>query len=213
MKYWPLEMQSLARLGPKPTTKVTTKMMKRTIVGAVLAIAANTVSAQELPVSDPISAKIFLELRSIQQLAGVIDPLLTVPGEAFRIIEGDFIALGALRIRLVGIDAPEVAQRCNRSDGGLWECAAKSEDRVREILRSAERVECFGNGRDPYGYYIASCTADGEDVGARLVEEGLAWPDEEQGYYLPEAARAQAGSLGIWQAETERPAEWRKQHN
>lgn len=191
-----------------------TKMMiKQTLAGLALAMTAGATSATELPlVSDPVSAKVFLELHSIQQMAGVMEPLLTVPGEAFRVIEGDTVALGTLKIRLVGIEAPEMAQQCNGADGTLWECAAEAEDRIREMLRGAERVECFSNDRDNYGHYIASCQADGQDVGAQLVAEGLAWPERERGYYTPEMEAAQAGSLGIWQAETLTPWEWRDQN-
>ena len=188
-------------------------MIKRTIVSAVLAFAAGTASAADLPKGDSASARVFMELHSIQRLAGVLDPLLTVPGGSFRIIEGDFLALGNLRIRLVGIDAPEVAQQCNSAGGGHWECAAEAEDRIRDMLASAERVECFSNEQDSYGHYLASCKADGLDVGGLLVAEGLAWPDEGQGHYLSEAAQAQAASRGIWQAETPTPSEWRKDHN
>lgn len=154
-----------------------------------------------------------MELHSIQRLAGALEPLLTVPGGSFRIIEGDVLSLGNLRVRLVGIDAPEVAQQCMTADGGLWECAAEAEDRIRDMLRSADRVECFSNEQDSYGHYLASCKADGLDVGALLVAEGLAWPDEDQGHYLSEAAQAQAAGRGIWQAETPTPAEWRKEHH
>lgn len=188
-------------------------MIKQTLVSAVFAFAACTASAADLPKGDSASAKVFLELHSIQRLAGVMSPLLSVPGGAFRIIEGDFLALGNLRIRLVGVDAPEVAQQCNSAEGAFWECAAEAEDRIRDLLRSAERVECFSNERDSYGHYLASCKADGLDVGAHLVAEGLAWPDTNYGYYHTEAAQAQAAHRGIWQADTPSPAEWRQEQH
>ncbi|MFC4213819.1 thermonuclease family protein [Pseudophaeobacter arcticus] len=188
-------------------------MIKRTIVSTVFAFMAGAVSAADLPKGDSVSARVFMELHNIQRLSAVLDPLLSVPGGAFRIVEGDFLALGNLRIRLMGIEAPEVAQQCNSANGDYWECAAEAEDRIRDMLGSAERIECFGNERDSYGHYLASCKADGLDVGARLVAEGLAWPDQDQGYYLPEAAQAQAAHIGIWQAQTPTPSEWRKLQN
>ncbi|GAA6195430.1 thermonuclease family protein [Pseudophaeobacter sp.] len=188
-------------------------MIKRTIVSAVFAFAAGIVSAADFPKGDSASARVFMELHSIQRLSGVLTPLLTVPGGAFRIVEGDLLALGNLRIRLVGIEAPEVAQLCNSAQGDSWECAAEAEDRIRDVLRTAERIECFSNDRDSYGHYLASCKADGLDVGGLLVAEGLVWPDQEQGYYQPEAAQAQAASRGIWQAETPSPSDWRRQQD
>lgn len=188
-------------------------MIIRTMASAALVFAANAASSQDLQLPDPISAKIFLELDSVQQLSGRIGPLVSVPGEAFRVIDGDVLSLGNLRIRLVGIDAPETAQRCNTAQGDFWECSAQAEDRARGIMRSAERVECFSNEQDSYGYYLASCKADGQDIGALLVGEGLAWPKPDQGYYQAELALAQAGNTGIWQAHTQPPWEWRNSHN
>lgn len=184
-------------------------ILKRSIAGAAFAIVANVASSAELQPVDPISARIFLELHTIQSLSANIGPLVSAPGEAFRVIDGDFLALGNLRIRLVGIEAPKAAQQCNASNGSSWDCVTESSDRVRNVLRTAERVECFSSEQGNYGLYFASCEADGRDMGALLVEEGLAWPDQDQGYYLSEATMAQAEGHGIWQAYTQPPWEWR----
>lgn len=183
--------------------------IKRTTAGAALAIVATTASSAELPPVDAISANFFLELSSIQQLSANILPLAAAPGEAFRVIDGDFVALGNLRMRLIGIDAPKAAQRCNSESGSVWNCSAQSSDRVRDIIHSAERVECFSNEEGNHGLYLATCQADGRDVGALLVEEGLAWPLPDQGHYLTEVTLAQSDEVGIWQAYTPPPWEWR----
>ena len=174
---------------------------------------ASAVSSAELPPVDPISARIFLDLHSIQKLSADIRPLVSAPGEAFRIIDGDLLALGNLRIRLVGIDAPESAQQCNTSSGAFWDCSAQSSDRVRNIVHLAERVDCFTSENGNHGLYIASCQADGSDVGALLVGEGLAWSDQDEGYYLSETTVAQTEGLGIWQAYTQPPWEWRMEQH
>jgi len=184
-------------------------IIKRTIAAAALVTIASLTSATELPPTDPISAKIFLELHSIQKLSANIRPLVSAPGEAFRVIDGDFLALGNLRIRLVGIDAPEAAQQCNTTSGASWDCSAKSSDRARNVINGADRVECFTSENGSHGLYLASCQADGRDVGALLVQEGLAWPDQDQRYYVSEMNTAQTDGLGIWQAYTQPPWEWR----
>ncbi|AZV77317.1 thermonuclease family protein [Parasedimentitalea marina] len=188
-------------------------IIKRTLAAATLVTLANTVSSAELPSGDPISARIFLELHSIQKLSADIRPLVSAPGEAFRVIDGDFLALGNLRIRLVGIDAPDSAQRCNTPDGSSWDCSAQSSDRARDVIHMAERVECFTSENGNHGLYVASCQADGSDVGALLVGEGLAWPEQDEGYYLAESNVAQTEGLGIWQAYTQPPWEWRIEQN
>ena len=188
-------------------------IIKRTIAAATFATIASVASSTELPLVDPISAKIFLELHSIQKLSADIRPLVSAPGEAFRIIDGDFLALGNLRIRLVGIDAPKSAQQCNTPSGSFWDCSAQSSDRARDIIHLAERVECFISDNGNHGLYLASCQADGRDVGAVLVEEGLAWPDQDQSYYGAESAVAQTDGIGIWQAYTQPPWEWRMEQH
>lgn len=187
--------------------------MKQSLMSGFLVLAASAVSSQGLKLPDPVSAQIFLELDSVEQLTGRIGPLVSVPGNAFRVVDGDVLSLGNLRIRLVGIEAPETAQRCKTADGGYWECSAEAEDRARHVMHSAERVECFSNEQDSYGYHLATCKADGRDIGAVLVGEGLAWPKPDQGYYQAELALAQAGQTGIWQAETLPPWEWRNEQN
>ena len=89
-------------------------IIKRTIAAATFATIASVASSTELPLVDPISAKIFLELHSIQKLSADIRPLVSAPGEAFRIIDGDFLALGNLRIRL-----PQKASPQNPCRNGL----------------------------------------------------------------------------------------------
>lgn len=184
-------------------------IFKRTTAAASFTIIASVASAADLAPVDPVSARIFLELHSIQKLSANIQPLLSAPGEAFRVIDGDFLALGNLRIRLVGIAAPKAAQQCNTANGSFWDCSAQSSDRVRNIIQQAQRVECFSSEDGNHGIYLASCQADGRDVGALLVGEGLAWPEMNQGYYLAEETTAQADGLGIWQAYTQPPWEWR----
>ncbi|MVO16108.1 hypothetical protein GO984_09815 [Rhodobacteraceae bacterium CY05] len=190
-----------------------TMMIKQTLTGVAFAIVASGASSTELQQSDPISARIFLELHSIQKLAGNIRPLVSAPGQAFRVIDGEVLALGKLKIRLIGIDVPEAAQQCNSQSGDSWDCAGRASDRVQDIMDLAERVECFSSQPESRGHYIATCDADGQDVGALLVAEGLAWPDRNQGYYQPEVSTAQADGLGIWQAHTPPPWEWRQEQH
>jgi hypothetical protein len=50
-------------------------------------------------------------------------------GEA-RVIDGDTLDVGPVRIRLHGIDAPEAGQRCGKETGGSWRCG----DRATAVL-------------------------------------------------------------------------------
>lgn len=68
------------------------------------------------------------------------------------------------RVRLHGIDAPELKQAFG----------TKARDRLARLAKgktAAVNVE----GHDKYGRVFADIQIDGDDLGRRLVEEGMAW--------------------------------------
>lgn len=105
--------------------------------------------------------------------------VLTTPGRAETfdgaravIVDGDIIALGLERIRILNIDAPETFDsRC--TDELLL--GLKTKQRLAALLRSGQ-VEVERQGRDRYGRTLARLSMDGRDVGETLIREGLALP-------------------------------------
>jgi endonuclease YncB( thermonuclease family) len=94
------------------------------------------------------------------------------------VIDGDSIRarLGANRIeriRLVGLDAPELGEhaRCP-AEAHL---AERARARLVALLASGS-VEMQQHGRDRYGRVLALVTVDGADVAATMIGEGLARP-------------------------------------
>lgn len=124
-----------------------------------------------------------------------------------RVVDGDTLRLGGERIRLVGLDAPELAQDCGRADGTRWPCGVVARDTLATMVHGAA-LDCAPQGHDVYGRVLARCSAGG-DLGARLVEAGMAISD---GDYLGEEAAAKASRAGIWQGDFEAPAAWRAAH-
>lgn len=78
-------------------------------------------------------------------------------------IDGDTIRVGQERIRLRGIDTPEL----NEPEGQ----AAK--DRLESLLRSGT-VSIVPRGRDVYDRLIADVFVDGQNVAEILKNEGFA---------------------------------------
>ncbi len=126
-----------------------------------------------------------------------------------RIIDGDTLEIDGTRIRLVGIDAPERHQTCGAAAAGaVWDCGVAAAARLTELGRGT--VHCSGNERDRYGRLLATCSVEGEDIGGRLVSEGLArayvhFSDA----YLPDEARARSRHAGLWQGASEAPWDYR----
>jgi len=124
-----------------------------------------------------------------------------ITGQA-RVIDGDTVDIGPVRIRLHGIDAPESDQPCAQTDGVSWKCGDASTRRLADLI-DGKRITCEARDRDAYGRIIGVCFKDDIDLNALLVREGLAWAyvrfSED---YLPEEQEARAANIGIWQAET-----------
>ncbi|MDF1729135.1 MAG: thermonuclease family protein [Sulfitobacter sp.] len=91
-----------------------------------------------------------------------------------RVIDGDTFDVGPVRVRLFGIDAPEQDQPCQTEQGASFACGAWVTGEVAERYQG-RTVRCQQVDTDRYGRAVARCALQGEDVGRRLVEEGLAY--------------------------------------
>jgi endonuclease YncB( thermonuclease family) len=129
----------------------------------------------------------------------------TLDGRA-QVTDGDTIRIGEARIRLKGIDAPEMEQRCSRA-GRSYACGETARRALIDLV-SGENVRCRAAGRDRYRRILARCTVDGEDIGTRMVESG--WAVSYGRDYDAEEARAQERGVGLWEGTFERPQDWRR---
>lgn len=125
-----------------------------------------------------------------------------------RIVDGDTLAFRDRKIRLDGLDAPEMGQSCRRADGSDYRCGIVARDELVR-LTAGRAVQCRADGRDRYGRSLAQCEAQGRDLGATLVRRGLAVG---YGRYAFEEAAARVEGAGLWAGAFERPAEWRRTH-
>lgn len=139
----------------------------------------------------PVSAPAEVLPGSDQSLAG-----------AARVIDGDTIEIGAVRIRLEGIDAPETDQNCTRKGGGTWRCGIEASLELARMSRG-NIVRCERRGLDKYGRTLAVCFVGALDINAELVRRGLAWAFVRYSTtYATVEAEARVRAIGIWQAET-----------
>lgn len=98
------------------------------------------------------------------------------PGHAC-VVDGDSFRLGQRRIRIRGIDAPEIAGAC----AAETELAARSADRLVELLNRGPFVmtATSGDERDRYGRELRTLTRPDPDghtrsIGDAMVAAGLA---------------------------------------
>jgi endonuclease YncB( thermonuclease family) len=130
----------------------------------------------------------------------------SISGQA-RIADGDSLSLDGERIRLRGIDAPELAQRCEKA-GSDYACGTKAREALVALV-SGRPVTCIGWERDRYDRLLAACSAGGVELNRQLVLSGWAVA---YGDFAAEEASAREAGRGLWSGTFERPQGWRKQH-
>lgn len=142
-----------------------------------------------------------------------------ISGEAFA-LDGDTISVGKHRIRLFGIDAPELRQRCREK---FWpqfsvECGRDALTALDGILKAGNRrVTCRAVDRDDYGRIVAVCRAGKTDLAEAMAENGQALAytryrdrdPERSDAYLEAEHRAIAAKCGLWALDFDTPWDWR----
>ncbi len=124
--------------------------------------------------------------------------------------DGDTVSVstprGILKVRLEGIDCPELAQRRGRDAKALTE---------RLVINRTVRLET--DGVDQYDRVLARLFVNDMDVNASLVRAGLAWRYERGpgDRVLIDAERtAKATHAGLWaDPDPEPPWQWRREHD
>lgn len=138
-------------------------------------------------------------------LAARLDPLPPrFTGEA-RASDGDSIRVGADRVRLIGLDAPELDQVCWRPDGTEWACGRAARDEMARLLARGS-ITCQPEGEDRFGRWLARCSVGDQDIGATMVAAGLAIATDAYGR---EERVARADRRGIWNGRFTAPRTWR----
>lgn len=126
-----------------------------------------------------------------------------------RVVDGDTLEIGGLRVRLEGIDAPEAAQTCDRRHGGTWPCGNEATRFLASMIRG-DTIDCQVAGRDAYKRILAICFAGAIDVNAAMVRHGMAWAFVKYSTrYAEQEKLAQSSATGIWQADAQPPWEHR----
>ncbi len=145
-------------------------------------------------------------------LALAPSPLLaqSISGPA-QAIDGDTLSFTGIRVRLLGIDAVELKQTCNRG-AKAWSCGQDAKIALSALV-DGKFLTCSGKENDSYGRLIARCRVDGLDVGEAMVSAGLATAlPQFSTDYVEIEDRARRLGLGIWASDFVMPADWRAAH-
>ena len=128
-----------------------------------------------------------------------------VPAMGQTITDGDTLKLGGTVYRLWAIDAPEMKQGC--PDG--WPAGRLATTRLLSLIQG-KTVVCEAKDTDRYGRTVAICRASGEDLGAIMVREGMAWAFVRYSRdYVDQEAQAKADRRGVHAHDCTPAWEWR----
>lgn len=103
--------------------------------------------------------------------AAALDGRPRIEGVA-RFVDADTLDIGDIRIRLHGIDAPEMAERCTDARGREWRCGVWATDVARARFQGRV-LSCADLGERTHGRVVARCTDGADDVALALVREGV----------------------------------------
>lgn len=124
-----------------------------------------------------------------------------------RVVDGDSVwvrrdgASPPLRLRLVGVDAPEICQTHGE---------ASREALAVRLALAGYRVRVTLRGRDRYERWLAELRTGEGDVATWLVRQGHAWND---GPHARDEKAARGQRLGLFeQRNPERPRDFRRRH-
>ncbi len=198
----PPELREALRAPYRPSLRQRLRAWVRWAGGCALVVAALLVAWQAgiLRQASPLPRVVYGEPSAA--------PAARVSGEV-AVVDGDSLAMGAERLRIHGIDAPELAQTCERN-GRRYACGEAAREALATILGDGA-VDCEQLDTDQFRRRIVRCRdGRGRDIGAELVRQGwaLAFTRFSQDYVTQEH-EARMARRGLWAGSFTAPWEWR----
>lgn len=135
------------------------------------------------------------EMRFITDNTFSVDPVSVL------VIDGDTFKVDKTRVRINGIDAPEMTQ-----DGGM-----KARAVMKWYVMRAGQITCRVAKKDRWGRWLATClNIHGADLADLIVRDGwaFAYRQYSKNYILAEN-EAKRNKRGLWQGEFEYPWDYR----
>jgi endonuclease YncB( thermonuclease family) len=127
----------------------------------------------------------------------------------YEAIDGDTFDLAGLRIRLAGIDAPEIGEPCA---GSSVDCGQIARAALSSLLFGAIlQLRCEWLGRS-YNRIVARCGMFGSDLSELLALHGVARADprfDPDGRFARAEAEARAAGRVFWDCDGMTPESWR----
>ena len=135
-----------------------------------------------------------------------------------KVVDGDSIHIKSYKIRLEGIDAPEMRQKCKKPYLQImfftfqrdYYCGQVSKKKLVQKIGN-KSVKCILLGKDRYKRYLAKCFKGTINLNRWMVRNGyaIAYRKYSKTYILDENF-AKEEKLGLWGGSFIKPEKWRK---
>ena len=138
-----------------------------------------------------------------------------------KIIDGDTVHINNKKIRLEGIDAPEIKQQCKKpfikisaligfQFSKSYSCGIISKKKLMDKVDNS-KIRCISSSRDKYKRYLATCYKEKINLNKWMVRNGHAVAYKRYSKdYVRDEDFANENKLGLWEGSFIMPEKWRK---
>ena len=138
-----------------------------------------------------------------------------------KVTDGDTIKIDKKKIRLMGIDAPEIKQKCKRpwlsfifiSFEKEYLCGEVSSNKLKKLI-NGKNIICKYSSKDRYKRFIAECFKNKTNINSWMVRNGQAVAYRKYSKkFIEQENIAKKEKTGLWSGTFEMPWDWRKKNN
>ena len=138
-----------------------------------------------------------------------------------KIVDGDTVYINNYKIRLEGIDAPEMKQKCKKEKLKIssiigynfyedYYCGKHSKENLEAKVKGSN-IKCIFFTKDRYKRYLAKCFKGKINLNRWMVRNGHAVAYRRYSKeFIPDEDFAKENKLGLWQGKFLNPEKWRK---
>ena len=166
-----------------------------------------------------LSSLLIFFLSSLTSLANSQEKFINFLKTEITVTDGDTIKMGNEKIRLFGIDAPEMKQLCKDKYNNPYACGHSSKTYLDSLINYpdyGDQIYCYYLERDRYKRIIGECFVGSEsqiNINYLMVRRGQAVAYIKYSEkYLDAQNIAKKAKVGIWQGKFDLPEEWRKKN-
>ena len=138
-----------------------------------------------------------------------------------KIIDGDSIRINNKKIRLEGIDAPEIKQQCEKpflkisfiidfEYNKRYSCGVIAKKKLIDKIDNS-KIKCISSSKDKYNRFLATCYKHKINLNKWMVRNGYAIAYKRYSKdYVRDEEYANENKLGVWEGSFMIPEKWRK---